>query len=282
MELHIAIKNLAKYQGEDFLYGQTFLNALSDFNAYEQHSALKGIMRIIVQDGYARKLSQCPSWDVAAQQLVANVVKTYAMNTSSVTYAMQSLAYALGKMESEPQLCLKDPSQNGGTPQTQPSAQTPQPPQAPHVPQPPQAPHVPQVPHAPQREYQPPQSYQPQPQGQSLNWNKMTHEQKENYLSSLVCILPSSNLMVNELTVHIEDNNKYFCFVDYDVSRSYATYGAVTMYCAIYDYEGKMVGSAHLDSFTHTFTGRRRGVKAFVKCSAPHSKIGRILVYFNE
>ena len=56
MELHIAIKNILKYQGEDFLLDPKMINALIDFQAYDQHPALKIIFRALHQDGYVKKV----------------------------------------------------------------------------------------------------------------------------------------------------------------------------------------------------------------------------------
>lgn len=47
MELHTAVRGILKMQGRDFVNNPSFLNALDDFNAFEQNAAFKNILRII-------------------------------------------------------------------------------------------------------------------------------------------------------------------------------------------------------------------------------------------
>lgn len=65
MELHTAIKNILKYQGEDFLLDPKMINALVDFQAYEQHPALKNIFRALHQDGYVAKIKNAGAWNAS-------------------------------------------------------------------------------------------------------------------------------------------------------------------------------------------------------------------------
>lgn len=45
MELHNAIRGILKMQGSDFVLDPRFLNALDDFNAFEQNNAFKNVLQ---------------------------------------------------------------------------------------------------------------------------------------------------------------------------------------------------------------------------------------------
>ncbi len=96
MELHLAIKNILKYQGEEFLLDPKMINALTDFQAYEQHPALKNIFRILHQDGYIKKILSVGKWDVSCDQIVFDIERDYSFSLNLVEYTLKSVADGLG------------------------------------------------------------------------------------------------------------------------------------------------------------------------------------------
>jgi hypothetical protein len=96
MELHTAIRGILKMQGQDFATNPGFINALEDFNAFEQNEAYKNVLRIISQDGYIPKLISIGAWNIKAQQLVTELVSRYSFDSSICGYILESLAYGLG------------------------------------------------------------------------------------------------------------------------------------------------------------------------------------------
>jgi hypothetical protein len=99
MELHVAVKNLVKYQGTDFILDTKFVNALVDFNAFELNPALRNITRIIIEEGYSKKLKDCGTWNLHAQSIPLEIVNLYAFNQGLTEYAIKSLAFGLGYID---------------------------------------------------------------------------------------------------------------------------------------------------------------------------------------
>ncbi len=76
------------------------INALIDFQAFEQHQALKNTFRTLHQDGYVAKVAKAQAWDTACDQLVYDVVRDYALPQPLVEYSLKSVAYGVGKLTS--------------------------------------------------------------------------------------------------------------------------------------------------------------------------------------
>ncbi|MCF0218195.1 MAG: hypothetical protein HUK14_00285 [Muribaculaceae bacterium] len=123
MELHNALANLLKYQGREFLVEQRILNALDDFQGFEQHPALRNIFRILCNDGYLKKLADAKSWDASTMKFIPEIVRNYALPENLVRYSLESAAFALGYTQA-PKLQQSTPPQGGGQ---QPPTNTPVP-----------------------------------------------------------------------------------------------------------------------------------------------------------
>lgn len=103
MELHTAIRGILKMQGQDFATNPGFINALEDFNAFEQNPAFKNVFRIIVSDGYMGKLLGIGAWNLKAQGISEEIVRLYAVDKFICSYIIESLAYGLGFTSETPQ-----------------------------------------------------------------------------------------------------------------------------------------------------------------------------------
>lgn len=121
MELHIAIKNLVKYKNKDFINEPQFINALVDFNAFENYPSLRNITRILLSDGYGRKIMSMSSWDMQAQTLVSDIARDYSFDMALVEYVLKSIAYGIGNIND-----VTPPSSNSSAQRgPQPSSPTP-------------------------------------------------------------------------------------------------------------------------------------------------------------
>lgn len=96
MELHKAIKNILKYQGEEFLLDPKMINALTDFQAFEQYPALKNVFRMLHQDGYVEKIKNAGKWDMACDQMVYEIERDYAFPRDLVEFTLKSIGVGLG------------------------------------------------------------------------------------------------------------------------------------------------------------------------------------------
>lgn len=103
MELHSAIRGIIKMQGQDFVLKPCFINALDDFNAFEQNPALKNVLRIAISDGYINKLIAFGDWNLKSQSLANELVRSYAVDQAICLYIFESMAYGLGYISKEPQ-----------------------------------------------------------------------------------------------------------------------------------------------------------------------------------
>ncbi len=112
MELHLAIKNILKYQGEEFLLDPKMVNALTDFQAYEQYPALKNVFRVLHQDGYVGKVKDAGKWDTSLDQMVYEIERDYAFPRDLVEYSLKSVLLGLGHNCSLPTCSFANASHN--------------------------------------------------------------------------------------------------------------------------------------------------------------------------
>lgn len=102
MELYKAIQNILKYQGEKFILDANMVNALSDFNAFEEHPALKNIYRVLYNDGYIKNVYQQNAWNVDCRKLVAEIERNYCFPQELIEYTLLSISYGLGRASDIP------------------------------------------------------------------------------------------------------------------------------------------------------------------------------------
>lgn len=118
MELYIAIKNILKYQGEEFLFDPKMINALIDFQAYEQHPALKNVFRILHQDGYVGKVKDAGEWNDSLEQILYEIERDYAIPRDIVEFTLKSVSLGLGYSCILPQLSLNNQKNTSAPSQT--------------------------------------------------------------------------------------------------------------------------------------------------------------------
>lgn len=243
MDLHTAILNILKYQGADFLLDAKMINALVDFQAYEQHPALKNIFRTLHQDGYVAKVAKAQSWDSSCDQLVYEVERDYAMPHDLVEYTLKSVAFGLGKQSS-----ITVPFGKGNAAPSKPKVNS---------------------------------------QSTGKSWKKMTSEEREAHLNSLVEIRPSS-CGLTFTSVYIADETdeytKNLCFgINYEVSGKLPQDNWVNLSYAIYDKQNRLRSQSIL---TSTLSGKAKPYNIIDSCSVEVRMkafdIGKILIYIAD
>lgn len=99
-----AIKDILSFKGKSFLQNETIINILCDYNAFNEHPALKNIYRILHNDGFIAKVAQQKSWNTTCANIVTKVVHDYCFPSSFVEYILKSICYGLGTVTDNPQL----------------------------------------------------------------------------------------------------------------------------------------------------------------------------------
>lgn len=244
MELHLAIKNILKYQGEAFLLDPKMINALIDFQAYEQHPALKNIFRTLHQDGYIAKIKNAGSWKTSCDQLVYEVERDYAFPHDLVEIVLKSVGIGLGYK------CTLPAHSNSAHPKTKGKAQ--------------------------------PSTSPAKP------WKKMSVEEREALLNSLVEIRPSSCGLKYDSVYIADATNEYennVCFnINYEMSGRLPKDTWVNLEYAIYDTSNRLRKNNLL---TSTLGGG--GSKTYqmidsdyVELNFKYTDIGKILIFIDE
>lgn len=102
MELHIAIKNILKYQGDAFLHDPKIINALSDFNGFDAHPCVKNIFRILLADGIIDKFIEKDNLDsnCVREKLYSQISTNYGWPKGLVQFIVESVLYGAGKLDS--------------------------------------------------------------------------------------------------------------------------------------------------------------------------------------
>lgn len=243
MELHLAIKNILKYQGEDFLLDPKMINALIDFQAYDQHPALKNIFRTLHQDGYIKKVKDAGKWDASCDQIVYEIERDYAFPHDLVELLLKSVAVGLGYKCQLPT-----------------SAQ----------------------PNQPQRKSQ---SHTP-PSGKP--WSKLSVDEREAILNSLVEIRPSSCGLTFD-SVYIADATSEFdknvCFnINYEMSGKLPKDRYVNLEYAIYDKSNRLRKNNLLTSTLGDMKSRSYNMidSDYVELNFKYTDLGKILIFIDD
>ncbi len=96
--LHISARTFLKTYGDQFCTDRLFINYLSDYSRFEPE-ALKNIMSIIVNEGYARGLVDTKfkreNWSVYTSDAISKIEKQYGFEHKYVSYCFQCLCYGL-------------------------------------------------------------------------------------------------------------------------------------------------------------------------------------------
>ena len=104
-DLPKGIKLLCKLQGNDFIFKDVFVNALSDYNAFST-PLYKNILKILVREGYLNIFDTKDNWSKTYQQTINNICYNFGWSEPIVKYILDSIAYGLNYLRKKP--ILKD------------------------------------------------------------------------------------------------------------------------------------------------------------------------------
>lgn len=102
MELHKALWNIIRTDGEDIVTDLRLVNILDDLNAYQDIQGSKYMMRAIIEDGFAIRFKQIGSLNSTANDLIRKFNTTTGFNADSATKIFYSIAFGLGWINEMP------------------------------------------------------------------------------------------------------------------------------------------------------------------------------------
>lgn len=102
MELHQALKQVIRCEGQSIITDLRLINILNDLNAYQYIQGSKYILRAIIDDGFASRFYQIGSLNKQANDLIRRFTTTTGFNEESVLKIFHSLAFGLGWINQMP------------------------------------------------------------------------------------------------------------------------------------------------------------------------------------
>lgn len=110
MELHKAIRTVVETDGQDIIKETRIVNILDDFKSFDSCPSTKYILKAIISEGYASKLLSLGKWNTQTVSLIHNFVGATGFQPDMVNLVFESLAYALGYINSINLKNIKIPS----------------------------------------------------------------------------------------------------------------------------------------------------------------------------
>lgn len=223
MELHLAIKQVIETDGENIVKEPRLVNILSDFQAYDSIPASKYILRAIVADGYAECMLSIGSWNTKCLALVEKFVNETGFHAEYADLIFQSIAFGLGwKKEVE----TKNAQSNNPITSSSSSKLT-----------------------------------TSNPQQSNKPWAKMTAEEKECHVLSLLewnITIPEieakSGLILDNFSVDIKSASSFY--INYEVSGKLKKSARMNLQYAIYNKKNKVVDK---DFFMFYYSANYKG-----------------------
>lgn len=96
MTFQDAIISVINDFGKDILAKNSFVNILSDYNAYEESKAFKVILKNVVTEGYLDQLLLIKDWNSTSVRLISRFIENTGFQSDKAEYVLNSLAFALG------------------------------------------------------------------------------------------------------------------------------------------------------------------------------------------
>lgn len=100
-DLPKSVKLLCKLQGNDVIFGNMFVNALSDYNAFPI-PLYKNVLKILIREGYLNIFESKDKWNRTYQQTINNVCYNFGWSDSIVRYIFDSIAYGVNYLRKKP------------------------------------------------------------------------------------------------------------------------------------------------------------------------------------
>lgn len=104
-----ALKGITSQMGDNILEDIKLVNILSDVYSIEDIPAAKTILKIMVSEGYCSEILSSkddPSWKIKGKMISAKITAQNGFKESITDFLLDSMFYALGKIEDFPQIPL--------------------------------------------------------------------------------------------------------------------------------------------------------------------------------
>lgn len=101
MTFQDAIISVIKDFGKNVLCKDSFLNILSDYNAFDESKSFKLIIKYFKSEGYLTEILSIDDWDLTSLKIKSRFIDSTGIEKDKVEYIFDSVAFALGLCETK-------------------------------------------------------------------------------------------------------------------------------------------------------------------------------------
>ena len=104
--MHTIIKKIIKKQGQDVITSKILVNCIDDEGGFSdvEKRPYKKILKLIIEEGYSRKLLEIGAWNAEAEMLARTCAQRSLIQEEGVLYVLACLAYGLGWLSKAPKV----------------------------------------------------------------------------------------------------------------------------------------------------------------------------------
>lgn len=104
--MHTIIKKIIKKQGQDVITSKILVNCIDDEGGFSdvERRPYKKIIKLIIDEGYSRKLLDVGAWNAEAEMLARTCAQRSLIQEEGVLYVFACLAYGLGWLSKAPKV----------------------------------------------------------------------------------------------------------------------------------------------------------------------------------
>ncbi|MBR1716354.1 MAG: hypothetical protein IJ718_01890 [Paludibacteraceae bacterium] len=104
--MHTIIKKIVKLQGQNVITSKTLVNCIDDEGGFSdvEKRPYKKILKLIIEEGYSRKLLDIGAWNAEAEMLARTCAQRSLIQEEGVLYVFACLAYGLGWLSKAPKV----------------------------------------------------------------------------------------------------------------------------------------------------------------------------------
>lgn len=104
--MHTIIKKIIKKQGQDVITSKILVNCIDDEGGFSdvEKRPYKKILKLIIEEGYSRKLLDIGAWNAEAEMLARTCAQRSLIQEEGVLYVFACLAYGLGWLSKAPKV----------------------------------------------------------------------------------------------------------------------------------------------------------------------------------
>lgn len=104
--MHTIIKKIIKKQGQDLITSKILVNCIDDEGGFSdvERRPYKKILKLIIEEGYSRKLLDIGAWNAEAEMLARTCAQRSLIQEEGVLYVFACLAYGLGWLSKAPKV----------------------------------------------------------------------------------------------------------------------------------------------------------------------------------